>query len=73
MFCTWPPMLSIAVSSGVLAAVVLVDDERVMPYLRDYAGQLALARAGTAAVDSRGLAAQTSGDRGADTGAETLR
>ena len=60
MFCTWPPMLSIAVSSGVLAAVVLVDDERVMPYLRDYAGQLPLARAGTAAVDSRGLAAQTS-------------
>ena len=30
--CTWPPMLSIAVSSGVLAAVVLTDDERVLPY-----------------------------------------
>ena len=42
--CTWPPMLSIAVSSGVLAAVVLTDDERVLPYLRDYAGHAALAR-----------------------------
>jgi len=44
--CTWPPMLSIAVSSGVLAAVVLTDYERVLPYLRDYADQLALARGG---------------------------
>ena len=32
MFCTWPPMLSIAMSSGVLAAVVQMDDERVMPH-----------------------------------------
>ena len=53
--CTWPPMLSIAVSSGVLAAVVLTDDERVLPYLRDYADQLALARGGAPSVDNRVL------------------
>ena len=46
MFCTWPPMLSIAVSSGVLAAVVQMDDERVMPCFRDYAGHLGFGQSG---------------------------
>ena len=54
-FCTWPPMLSIAVSSGVLAAVVLTDDERVLPHLRDYADRLALARGDAPSVDNRVL------------------
>ena len=39
-------MLSIAVSSGVLAAVVLMDDERVMPCFRDYAGNLGFGQSG---------------------------
>ena len=60
MFCTWPPMLSIAVSSGVLAAVVQMDDERVMPRFRRLRRPLAvLARVGTPSLDSGGLAAQT--------------
>jgi hypothetical protein len=53
------PMLSIAVSSGVLAAVVLTDDERVLPHLRDYAAPLGLARVDTPELDTPGLASQT--------------
>jgi len=59
MFCTWPPMLSNAVSSGVLAAVVLVDDERVMPCFRDYAGQFGFGHSGHAIAGQRGSRPQT--------------
>ena len=58
MFCTWPPMLSIAVSSGVLAAVVQTDDERVMPHFETTQANWVLAIVGTPSLDSRGLAAQ---------------
>ena len=58
MFCTWPPTLSIAVSSGVLAAVVQMDDERVMPHFETTQANWVLAIVGTPSLDSRGLAAQ---------------
>jgi hypothetical protein len=39
-------------SSGVQAAVVQMDDERVMPYVEGYAGGVALTRPGTCALDA---------------------
>ena len=67
-----PQMLSVAVSSGVLAAVVLMDDERVLPYLRDYAGQFALARVGTPPVDSWVSQRRPTADRQSDGQSKTL-
>ena len=55
---TWHPMLSIAVSSGVLAAVVQTDDERVMPHFETTQANWVLAIVGTPSLDSRGPAAQ---------------
>jgi hypothetical protein len=52
-------MLSIAVSSGVLAAVAQMDDERVMPHFETTQATWVLARVGTPSLDSKGLATQT--------------
>jgi len=60
-------MLSIAVSSGVQAAVVLMDDERAMPYVEGYARAGGFGQSGNPIAGRSGLAWLPSVERLADT------